>query len=218
MPKSKSQKEVAQNGTQKGAESKGKPVKTQKETKYRDERGVRKLAYRRFHEGEDYLAVTGNELSEMYKLARENMEGLRDRGGRPPAFETVRDLQNGIINYWNYLDNANKGELKLIPDVEGLCTFIGITRTTLMEWENTNYNGFANTIKIAKNDIASVKKQLGEQNKIPALVLAMDFNNNHGYTQKQEVTVIPNNPIGESTGQQQLAADYVIDVTDEQTD
>lgn len=202
------------NKSQKATESKEKVVKTQKETKYRDGRGVRKIAYRRFHEGEDYLAVTGNELSEMYKMARENMEGLRERGGRPPAFETVRDLQNGIINYWKYLEDANRGELKLIPDVEGLCTFLGITRTTLMEWENTNYNGFSATIKIVKNDIASVKKQLGEQNKIPALVLAMDFNNNHGYTQKQEVTVVPSSPIGESTDQRQLAADYVVDVTD----
>lgn len=182
---------------------------TKKGTKYRDENGVRKLVYRRFKEGEDYIPCTGNEMSEMFKLARENMESLRERGGRPPVFESVRDLQNAIINYWNYLDKANAEEIRLIPDVEGLCSFLGITRNTLIDWENNNYRGFGDTIKIVKNDIASCKKQLGEQNKIPALVLAMDMNNNHGYTQKQEMIITPNQPLGEAESNPQLAEKYV---------
>lgn len=179
-----------------------------KQSPYRDERGVRIQKYRRFHEGQDYIAITGSETAEMFKLARENMEGMRDRGGRPPKFESVRDLQNGIINYWNYLANANTQEVKLIPDVEGLCSFLGITRNTLIEWENNNYNGFADTIKMVKNDIAACKKQLGEQNKIPALVLAMDMNNNHGYTQKQEVVLSPINPLGDAQSPDEIAEKY----------
>ena len=175
--------------------------------KPRDERGVRIQTYRRFKEGEDYLPVEGNEVAEMYRIARENMENLK-RIGRPPVFASVEELQQGIVNYWRYLEDANRREIKLIPDVEGLCSFLGISRDMLFEWERNNFHGFASTIKTAKNDIASIKKQLGEQGKIPPIVMAMDFNNNHGYVQKQEISVQPVNPLGETPDVVQIAERY----------
>lgn len=206
------------NKSQKATESKEKPVKAQKETKYRTAEGQRKLVYRRFKEGEDFLPVEGDELVTMLEFEKQNMERFISHGGRPPTFETVDALQREIVNYWDYLSNANREDVRLIPDIEGLASYLNISRDTLNEWERTNYRGFSDTIKSTKNAIAAFKKQLALHGKIPPIVFATDFNNNHGYTQKQEVTVIPNNPIGESTGQKELAADYVIDVTDEQSD
>ena len=78
----------------------------------------------------------------------------------------------------------------------------------MWEWERNNTRGFTATIEQAKNDIAACKKQIGLQGKIPPLVLAMDFNNNHGYTQRQEVVVTPNNPLGDAVSNEELLAKY----------
>lgn len=179
------------------------------ETKYRTADGQRKLAYRRFQEGEDYLPIAEDELVTMLEFEKNNMQRAAKRNGRPPIFESVEQLQEQIIAYWDYLAKANREQVKLIPDVEGLCSFLGINRDTLNDWERNNYKGFSVTIKTTKNAIAAFKKQLALQGKIPPIVFATDFNNNHGYTQKQEMIVTPNQPLGEAESNPQLAEKYV---------
>ena len=178
----------------------------------RDEKGVRIIKYSHFERGKDYAPTTGNELAELYKMAKENTERMQERriraGGGGIRYETVEDLENGIIAYWDYLSKANLKELALIPDLEGLCAFLGISRKCLNNWERDDVRGFAATIEQAKNDIAACKKQIGLQGKIPPLVMAMDFNNNHGYVQKQEVVVTPNNPLGDAATNEELVAKY----------
>lgn len=179
------------------------------ETKYRTADGQRKLAYRRFQEGEDYLPIAEDELITMLEFEKNNMQRAAKRKGRPPIFESVEQLQEQIIAYWDYLAKANREQVKLIPDTEGLCSFLGINRDTLHDWERNNYKGFSETIKTTKNAIAAFKKQLALQGKIPPIVFATDFNNNHGYTQKQEMIVTPNQPLGEAESNPQLAEKYV---------
>lgn len=174
----------------------------------RDANGVRVIAYDKYERGIDYAPTTGSELTEMYHLARENMEKARDTGSLASSYQTPEDLQNAIIGYWTYLEkNAQEG-IPLMPDIEGMCAFIQVSRRTLFNWERDDFKGFRATIEQAKNDIAAVKKQLGQQGKIPPIVMAMDFNNNHGYTQKQEVVLTPNNPLGEATPSDQLMDRY----------
>ena len=179
----------------------------------RDARGVRIMTYadkKNFKRGVDYTPTTGSELSELYKMARENTENMqkarRTKGGM--RYDTVEDLENGIIAYWDYLSKANQNEIALIPDVEGLCAFLGIDRRTLLIWEREDVRGFAATIAQAKNDIAACKKQIGMKGHIPPIIMAMDFNNNHGYVQKQEVVITPNNPLGDATSDEELIAKY----------
>lgn len=179
------------------------------ETKYRTADGQRKLVYRRFQEGEDYLPIAEDELVTMLEFEKNNMQRAAKRNGRPPIFESVEELQKQIIAYWDYLAKANREQVKLIPDVEGLCSFLGINRDTLQDWERNNYKGFSGTIKTTKNAIAAFKKQLALKGKIPPIVFATDFNNNHGYTQKQEMIVTPNQPLGEAESNPQLAEKYV---------
>lgn len=182
----------------------GTPGKTREivETKYRDARGVRKQVYRRFKPGEDYELIQQNEMVAMYKLAKANV--LSNNTGRPNTFETIRELKEAISEYWDYLIKSAENGNKLIPDVEGLASFLKISRETLNEWERSNYHGFSATIKSTKNDIASAKKQLALNGKIPPIVFATDFNNNHGYTQKQEMVITPNNPMGDEMSQEEL--------------
>ena len=178
----------------------------------RDERGVKIQKYNNYERGKDYAPATGDEMAEMYRMAKDNMvrsKEWRVRKGRGGIrYETVEDLENGIMAYWDYLMKANEQNIALLPDVEGMCAFLGITRNTFLEWERNDVRGFGATIEQAKNDIAACKKQIGLHGKIPPIIMAMDFNNNHGYTQRQEVVVTPNNPLGDAVSNEELLARY----------
>lgn len=182
---------------------------SKKQVKTRDEKGVRILAYKRFEEGEDYIPVNTDEMVTMLEFEKHNFDRFIKSGGRPPVYETVSELQTEIKNYWDYLANANREDIRLIPDVEGLASFLGVSRETLNKWETVNYRGFADTIKMTKNTIAAFKKQLALHGKIPPIVFATDFNNNHGYVQKQEVTIEPKNAMNiNSETAEEIAAKY----------
>lgn len=180
----------------------------------RDERGVKINKYPT--NGKDIPPMEGNELLATYALAKRNMQRRKD-GTMKPKYETVEELQEAIIAYWDYLEEANRAGNPLIPDVEGLATFLDVTRKNLMIWERSDRPGFAETIEQAKNDIAACKKQIGQQGRIPPIVMAMDFNNNHGYTQKQEVVVTPRDPLGESTATPELMDRYMDLIEDNPT-
>ena len=167
---------------------------------YRDERGVRIQVYRRFKEGEDYEAVQPDEMIALTQNILDNLDAIdeAERIGRPRKYETLAEFKEIVRGYINYIRDANVDGVKLIPDIEGLCAFMGISRETLIEWEKTRSTEYSNAIKRVKNQLAFFKKQLALKGKIPALTFATDFNNNHGYTQKQEVTVRPKNPLGDN--------------------
>lgn len=63
------------------------------------------------------------------------------------------------------------------------CSFAGISRETLNNWETARPGAYSDTIKRLKTSIAAFKKQLAFAGKIPPIVFATDMNNNHGYTQ-----------------------------------
>lgn len=185
-----------------------------KQNKNRDERGVRKQEYKRFKKDVDYLPIDSNEMVTILEFSKL----VSKRNGRPPAFESKEELQEAIEGYWDYLIKANKGGNALIPDVEGLGTFIGVCRDTLNEWERSNYKGFSDAVKSAKNAIAACKKQLALHGKIPPIVFATDFNNNHGYTQKQEVVLTPTNPLGEQKDIEEIRQTYIDSVSIDDSD
>ena len=169
-----------------------------KETATRDVAGVRKNTYRRFKEGEDYEKQTAPEMATLCDMMKrgifgeeetEDGERVRHAGGRPRKYETVAELQEGIERYIDYIAVQNVAGVSLIPDVEGLALFLGISRSTLYEWQNARPGEFSDTIKRAINAIAAVKKQLALNGKIPPIVFATDFNNNHGYVQQQKIEV-----------------------------
>lgn len=182
------------------------PVRSD-DPRYRNELGVRKQTYPTNGKGKGGKAMkpmVGTELLATYDLAIKNMKRMK-----AVHYETAEQLSQGIIRYWQYLKEQNMIGNALIPDVEGLSTFLGISRQTLFNLERSDKEGFRELIAQAKNDIAACKKQLGQQGMIPPIVMAMDFNNNHNYTQKQEVVVTPHNPLGDVTAAPELMAKYM---------
>lgn len=177
----------------------------QKERGVRDEYGVRMLK-----EGELTDIDDANQWVDMALLAIRSMDMLQGRatkGGN--QYKTVEELQDGIKKYWQYIIQRNSGgELRIVPDVEGMALFLGTTRMTLRTWEVENTHGFGETIRVAKNAIAAYKKQMGLAGKIPPVFAAIDFNNNHDYVQKQTVEVKASDPLGEVTPVQELMDRY----------
>lgn len=167
-------------------------------SKTRDERGVKKQAYRRFKEGVDYdptdeqeTAVLCNMFLKGFLGIEETEEGeeVRRKPGRPRKYETLGEFMQAAENYIKYIKEQAADGVQLIPDIEGFCSFIGISRDTLNDWERTRPGEYSDAIKSFKTGIAAYKKQLAYKNKIPALVFATDFNNNHGYIQQTKLEI-----------------------------
>lgn len=163
-----------------------------KETATRDENGVRKQSYRRFQEGRDYEATETEQTQALCDVflkgflqieEAESGEAVERKGGRPRKLESVEEFKEIAEKYILYIRNRAADGVRLIPDIEGFCSFAGISRDTLNDWERTRPGEYSDTIKRFKTCIAAYKKQLAFAGKIPAIVFATDFNNNHGYTQ-----------------------------------
>lgn len=177
-----------------------------KENKYRDERGVRKQVYRRFKADIDYTKINPTEMTELMDSVIDSLGKQLHEGkvGQPRKYETAEEYILAAMAYFTYLKEANVNNLNLIPDIEGFCSYLGISRDSMLDWERMRDPRYIQAIKEVKNHIANCKKQLALHGKIPPLVFATDFNNNHGYTQKQEVILTPNNPLGDAKSPEEI--------------
>lgn len=167
----------------------------------RDPRGVRINNYTETTHGRQKTKqATPNETRVLLQTLKQNFnntvstgepgEYVRTGPGRPPKYPTVESFLKVVNDYFTYLnDTYEQTGVELIPDIEGFCSYAGIYRSLLFEWETSKPAEYSNIIKQLKNTIAAYKKQLGMNGRIPPIVLAMDFNNNHGYVQQQQINM-----------------------------
>ena len=110
--------------------------------------------------------------------ARQTEEGERILA-RNRQIESPEDLKLLFIDYIDHLREQAEREIDIIPDVEGFCTYIGISRA---KWKDLQgKKDFSSLISRISTSIAANQKQLGMRGIIPPLVLAMNFNNNFDY-------------------------------------
>jgi hypothetical protein len=180
----------------------------------RDEKGVRKQVYKR---GKNLPAITGEETEALMNVMKQQFTPETYR--KSYKYEDIEDFRAKIVEYFDYITESNHAGAKLIPDIEGFCCYAGICRDTLNDWEHRRDPNFRETIRAFKNAVASYKKQLALKGKIPPIVFATDFNNNHGYTQKQEVSIHATNQLQPNLTREQIIekvkADVVIDVDED---
>lgn len=184
------------NDHKKGDRSKGKPG--------RDPRGVRINNYNESMRGRytsekatdtqtRVLLETFNKNITQETTTPEGVTVERTGPGRPPKYPTLESFLNVVKEYSQYImDVWERDGVELIPDIEGFCAFAGIDRWILNEWEKSRPPEYSHAIKAFKNNIAAYKKQLGFAGRIPPIVLAMDFNNNHGYVQQNKLDINTN--------------------------
>jgi len=146
------------------------------------DRNERNLTLYKGNDDNTDITVLINSIIDKYSRKAES--------GEHPTYETPEELQKAIMNYWKFVLDANQKGVKLVPDVEGACAFLDISRDVFIKYERQNINGLGETIRNFKTEIASVKKQLALTGRMPSVSFATDFNNNHGYVQKQETVVM----------------------------
>lgn len=103
----------------------------------------------------------------------------RSTAGRA-VFASKEDCERKIDGYFSvYLKESGE-----IADIESLADYLGITRDEMIAMMNDKR--FGKALRLARNRIAKIKKQLAFGGKIPAAVLSFDLKNNHGYRDKPE--------------------------------
>lgn len=147
----------------------------------------------------EYKRFTANPIGSVNTLdavLNITIESLKQ--GRPPAYPEseagLLEFKNNTIEYFQYVKctNANpKIEKKLVPDVEALCTFLGITRATLLTYEKQRGSDWQDFIKQTKNAIAACKKELAFHQQIPPVIAMFDLTNNHSYVNSSEFRIEP---------------------------
>ena len=153
---------------------------------------ARLMAFKRYQLPADYSPVGDNDIADALGQIRTVSRGK----GCPkslPKFVSGAELQGAIDAYWDFIYRVNSDGRKIYPDVEGLASFLRVSRSTLMNWKRGDTNReFIPVVETAFNDIAAVKKQLALGGKLPPLIYLNDFQNNHGYlsnTSKQDIEI-----------------------------
>lgn len=125
---------------------------------------------------------------EVFKIetTKEKAEGTKKRSRNPIAqkklFKSRRECEELVESYFSeYLSESGE-----VADIEGLADYLGITRDEMIGLMNDKM--FGKVLRLARNRIAKIKKQLAFGGKIPAAVLSFDLKNNHGYRDKPEDT------------------------------
>ena len=97
-----------------------------------------------------------------------------------PIFSSKAECERLIENYFSeFLKESGE-----IADIESLADYLGTTRDEIMLL--MNHKRFGHTLRLARNRIAKIKKQLAFCGKLPATVLSFDLKNNHGYRDKPD--------------------------------
>lgn len=140
------------------------------------------------------LAWSGNE-----NLTHKEMSGFIRQARMTAALDPIdiSDIEQVKERLNWYFDRCQETGIK--PVVSGMCNALGIDRVTLYRWEHGSYR--ANTHQAV---IVKYKRMLEElwemqmvEGKINPIVGIFLGKNHFGYSDKQDIVVTPNNPLGD---------------------
>lgn len=163
---------------------------TGRQIKKRDENGYRILNYAK---GDFEVTETANDLTAVVDDSIRSLQEVKARGGRPavyaPTKEGLQDFLEDCSEYFRRINSINQNpdmERLVVPDVEGLCAHLQITRQTLHNYAATRSDDWHEAIELVRTCIASAKKQLANTYRIPPVFALFDLVNNHGYRNATE--------------------------------
>ena len=155
-----------------------------KTTQKHDERGGRYLdSYKRYDVAE---AGEPDNITPIIDVAIKRLRG------RPAAYEEspegLERFRTNCIGYLEYIQEQNQRPdcKKIVPDIEGLTVFLGITRNTLSLYERNRGEDWKEQIDQIKNAIMAVKKELAFHQQIPTVYAIFDQVNNGDYRNVSE--------------------------------
>ncbi len=99
------------------------------------------------------------------------------------------------------------------PTVTGMCNSLGIDRVTLYRWERGVYREGTHQALIVRykrmlEELWEMQMVEGKINPIVGIFLGK---NHFGYTDKQDIIVTPNNPLGEMYDSEEIKKRYMLD-------
>lgn len=106
--------------------------------------------------------------------------------------KNVEQLQNRVAEYFTI---CSEDDMK--PSVSGLALAVGTDRRRLWEWANVEKSDRTDVIKKAYQMLDLQMTDYMQNGKINPVSGIFLMKNHFGYTDKQEVVVTPNQPLGE---------------------
>ncbi|MDD6479438.1 MAG: terminase small subunit [Oscillospiraceae bacterium] len=151
-------------------------------------------------------SLAPSDMSRFIRQARESVELPEIDISNP------EQVQNRIN--W-YLDRCEMNGTK--PTIVGLCNVIGIDRKTLYRWGAGIDRASTHQKMIVryKNLLEELWEMEMLEGKINPIVGIFIGKNHFGYTDKQDIVVTPNNPLGELKPTSELEEYYLESVADE---
>lgn len=101
------------------------------------------------------------------------------------------------------------------PSVAGLALAVGTDRRRLWEWANTEKSDRTDIIKKAYQMLDLQMTDYMQNGKINPVSGIFLMKNHFGYTDKQEVVVTPNNPLGEGTATEEIEQRYIESIVED---
>lgn len=170
-------------------------------------RGPDAISHRRGAASASITANLNATQDEISQIVRETFQYFSR-----PCVKTDEECADRLNAY--FAQCVNEGQ---IPTVEDMALALGTVVQVLGAWQRGSMGPVrSDMIKKAKQILAGIDAKLVSQGKIPQVTYIFRAKNFFGMTDKQEVVVTPNNPLGDETPPEELRAKYV-EVTDFET-
>lgn len=164
----------------------------------RNEKGTRQLDYSTYRPGENgkNLPEIANmsDVESILRLAQSRLRSEVTTAIYPPTAAGLAAFKRGCDDFFEYIVSENQrldgipGSKHIIPDLEGLAVYLGISRKTLFNY-SARGGEWETTIEYVKNAIASVKKEVAYHYGMPPVLAMFDLTNNHGYVNSSEFKI-----------------------------
>ncbi len=133
-----------------------------------------------------------------------------------PPIDLDNDEQVAERVLW-YFEHCIEDDIK--PSVTGLANALGCCRDTLWRWKTgrsrAESDGHSDTIKKAYNLLEQMDAEgLRDGKTNPAAGIFL-LKNNHGYQDKQDLVLTPNNPLGDTYNPEQIAEAIEMDLIED---
>ncbi len=130
---------------------------------------------------------------------------------KQPRVKSDKELAQRLNDY--FVRCATNGQ---VPTVEEMSLCTGYSQQTCYDWETGRNHGFSPEtsmiIKKAKEVLKTFDAKLVIAGKLNFLAYCFRAKNYYGMTDKQEVVLTPNQPLGDQASEKELEKKYIEDV------
>lgn len=136
-----------------------------------------------------------DDLQAVVDMSLQSVRSARARKGQEPKYTPDESGLDGFLErcegYFQRIAEVNAERTSkhaLIADIEGLCSWLGITRRTLRRYRERGEK-WLYAVDMVELNILACKKQMMLSGQMPPVVGIFDLCNNHGYVSTNQFTL-----------------------------